>query len=146
MGDSDMSTVKEGMTALVGEAAGKNDAMSMVKLFIQMLTTQSRGSGLDLASWESDLQYAKRRLVQGPKGAVEELHDTMLDVRHLDEYGHATRLLRSFIEIALVYLAFGALYKSYMTDAKGIQCIPHVGFWMQLPSLVQDGITYSQIL
>merc|ERR1712129_351458 len=57
--------------------------------------------------------------------------------------GSATRLLRAVIEIAVVYVAAGAIYKSYATGARGLECIPHLGLWVQYPGLVQDGVRYA---
>merc|ERR1712194_361138 len=112
--------------------------MSMVKILTSFFHNNERGSGLDLESWKSDLDYTERRLVQGPGGVLYELHDTVSDLRHLQDRGSATRLLRLLIEVMVVYIAAGALYNSYVNNASGLQCIPHVGFWMQYPALVQD--------
>lgn len=144
--DSDLLVAQESFGEMVTTANAKEAMMSMVKILTSFFHNNERGSGLDLGSWKSDLDYAERRLVQGPGGVMYELHDTMNDLRHLQDRGSATRLLRLLIELMVVYIAAGALFNSYVHNASGLQVIPHVGFWMQYPALVQDGIAFTRQL
>ncbi|CAH1238350.1 M6PR [Branchiostoma lanceolatum] len=44
-----------------------------------------------------------------------------------------------FIVTVSVYLIAGMLYQSFVKNATGIERIPNIGFWRDLPALVKDG-------
>jgi len=50
------------------------------------------------------------------------------------------------IIFAIIYLLVGSFIKYQMMGASGINIIPHVGFWLDYPQLVLDGVTYSRML
>merc|ERR1712048_37043 len=80
-------------------------------------------------------------------GAIQkEVSDTIYNIEHIEERGKATMFLRSIFMIACFYLGVGCCIKSQMYNARGVEMIPHVGFWSEYPGLVFDGWTYAQIL
>jgi len=48
------------------------------------------------------------------------------------------------IEFFLLYLIIGAVYKSQALGSSGVDMIPHIGFWVEYPRLVQDGMELSK--
>merc|ERR1712232_988213 len=64
----------------------------------------------------------------------------------LSEPGHSQTVLRGIIWLALIYVVCGSAYKYQTMGARGMDMLPHIGFWMEYPRLVVDGITYVQIL
>ncbi|XP_077283092.1 uncharacterized protein LOC143909071 [Arctopsyche grandis] len=55
-----------------------------------------------------------------------------------------TTLLIIFFVLALVYLLAGYCVKRFSTGARGIELIPNINFWKELPSLVRDGVVFVQ--
>merc|ERR1719215_1622693 len=84
--------------------------------------------------------------MNGLPGIEKEVHDTVWNLEHLDKRGVASELLRSIIMLGCLYLAVGCLYNSQMRGLRGMEMIPHIGFWSEYPTLVADGVTYIQIL
>jgi len=64
-------------------------------------------------------------------------------VEHLDHRGAASDLLRGLIIVAVVYFCVGSAYKHHALGAQGLDMIPHVGFWVEYPNLVMDGVKYA---
>ncbi|XP_078573446.1 uncharacterized protein LOC144860179 [Branchiostoma floridae x Branchiostoma japonicum] len=50
-----------------------------------------------------------------------------------------TVLIIIFIVLVSVYLIAGVLYMSFVRNATGMERIPNIGFWRDLPALVKDG-------
>lgn len=99
----------------------------------------------DLGSqaFEHDVNYFLNNMENGPAGVEKEIRDTVWNLEHLGSRGVCTELLRSGILIALAYLGIGGFYKYQALGATGVDMIPHVGFWMEYPALVMDGIGYT---
>lgn len=122
------------------------DALSMTTEAAQSPTVpQPVSSGRKSASrnWQEDLDRVEGHLRRGLlPGIRDEMGEALYAAEHLAQRGYATELLRYAIEIAFVYLAVGALYKSQMEGMRGMDMIPHIGFWLEYPHLVGDGIRY----
>lgn len=140
--DPDLSIIKDGISSIIAA-----NSVELLKLtMFSLLSGHGRGNGLGFQSWKSDFDYAAQRLREGPGGLTKDLRDTMYDLDNLGQYGSATHLFRAAVELIVVYLAVGALYKSQALGATGLDMIPHIGFWRQYPDLVKDGIAYAQLL
>ncbi|KAH9524733.1 hypothetical protein Btru_027646 [Bulinus truncatus] len=48
-----------------------------------------------------------------------------------------------FFVLLLIYLVGGVLFLKYVRKAEGIEVIPNVEFWKDLPSLIKDGILFT---
>jgi len=79
-------------------------------------------------------------------GLEREVSGIINKVEHLDRRGNASALIRGLLEAAVLYLVIGAIYKHQALGARGMDMIPHIGFWMEYPQLVNDGIVYSKQL
>ena len=44
---------------------------------------------------------------------------------------------------AVLYLAVGIGINKYKFGLEGIETVPHISFWRQVPGLVKDGVTFS---
>eukprot|EP00931_Biecheleriopsis_adriatica_P069152 TRINITY_DN43025_c0_g1_i1.p1 TRINITY_DN43025_c0_g1~~TRINITY_DN43025_c0_g1_i1.p1 ORF type:complete len:382 (+),score=65.68 TRINITY_DN43025_c0_g1_i1:49-1146(+) len=161
-GDVDMLTLKELLNSIAPNAAPSPPAPS---------TAGSGSSGLGFSSffggssastpapppppvshgasvfapWENDLGRLGREVGQGLPGIQSEISQEIYNAEHFFEYGKAYSLFRVVVIFAIIYLAFGSFIK-YQSGASGINMIPHIGFWMDYPGLVKDGITYSKML
>eukprot|EP00929_Paragymnodinium_shiwhaense_P114898 TRINITY_DN83450_c0_g1_i1.p1 TRINITY_DN83450_c0_g1~~TRINITY_DN83450_c0_g1_i1.p1 ORF type:complete len:385 (+),score=57.47 TRINITY_DN83450_c0_g1_i1:64-1218(+) len=94
-----------------------------------------------------DAQYFSNNvLFGGASGLQKEVHDTVWNIEHIDKRGVASELLRGVLMLGAAYLCIGALVKSQTTGARGMDLIPHIGFWMEYPALVADGFQYCQLL
>jgi hypothetical protein len=154
-GDSDVVTVKEFLTALTGNSAGgivPAASLNPIPATPQMATQtavapapqQAKSSDLDV--WKRDFNYHQQRLSEGIPGLEKEVTDFVYKAEHLEERDAAATLLRNVIEIAVVYLIIGVAYKHQALGARGVDMIPHIGFWMEYPQLVRDGIEYTRQL
>eukprot|EP00930_Biecheleria_cincta_P096997 TRINITY_DN88753_c0_g1_i1.p1 TRINITY_DN88753_c0_g1~~TRINITY_DN88753_c0_g1_i1.p1 ORF type:complete len:402 (-),score=61.74 TRINITY_DN88753_c0_g1_i1:44-1204(-) len=98
----------------------------------------------------SDFAYDVKRLEseasQGLPGLQNEFQRDLYLAEHLQDYGAATSLLRVVFIVAVIYVAVGSFIKYQTMGSSGIDMIPHIGFWMEYPKLVQDGMTYSKML
>lgn len=99
-----------------------------------------------LGPWSKDISYFAGNVQQGIPGLQREIHDTVWNVEHLQQRGVASELLRSIVLVGLLYLAVGSAIKYQSMGARGIDMIPHLGFWMDFPGLVKDGVGYAQYL
>jgi len=145
-GDADVVTVKEMLAAASSpNALSDHQRSSLSKL--EHLFRRSSGSPTGLGGEvSSDLKYFGNNMMSGLPGWEREAESVVWNVEHIDHYGAATGLLRGIIEVAIVYLACGAIYNYQAKGARGLQLIPHVGFWMDYPALVMDGVHYSMKL
>ncbi|CAK9047408.1 unnamed protein product [Durusdinium trenchii] len=143
-GDADVVTVKEMLAAASSPNSLTVRALSLGKVCRETLLTHhsSKPAGLG-AEVSSDLKLFSNNMLSGPAGWEREAESVVWNVEHIDHYGAASGLLRGIIEVAIVYLVCGAIYNYQMQGARGIHLIPHVGFWMNYPSLVMDGVKYA---
>ncbi|CAJ1398809.1 unnamed protein product [Effrenium voratum] len=148
-GDTDVLTVKE-MLAAASTPGGLNDQQrgSLGNLQNLIHKAMKGGSGSDTLGSElsSDLKTFSGNVLGGVSGWEREAESVVWNVEHIDHYGAAWGLLRGIIEVALIYLACGAIYKHQTMGARGVQMIPHLGFWMDYPNLVVDGVKYAQMM
>lgn len=93
-----------------------------------------------------DVDYEYGKLRQGLPGLKSQLQDTVWNIEHIQQAGVSWNLLRGFLELALLYLVLGAVYKRQAMGAEGLEMIPHVNFWMDYPELVADGVRYFRLL
>ena len=42
-----------------------------------------------------------------------------------------------------VYFVAGIIYKKKRYDAQGVDMVPNIDFWKELPFLVKDGVAYT---
>lgn len=154
-GDGDVLTVKEllsaasvaGMKAAGGAApAAQAPAQAQVQATVAAAQPQpqpSAGSGGPVGAWRRDMNYFAGNMEQGLPGVQREVQDTVWNLEHLDHTGVCSTLLRGVLMAAAVYLVGGSLYKNQALGASGLDMIPHIGFWMEYPSLVHDGVRYA---
>jgi len=45
--------------------------------------------------------------------------------------------------IAVAYLGGGIAFNKYKMGLTGVEAVPNIGFWRQVPGLVKDGVTFS---
>lgn len=164
-GDVDMLTLKEllnsiapaGTANAAGSSAG-NTALSAAAVSAPgpsggaAAASQPSGwslfgqAGRDVGLWEKDLNRLGNEMSQGLPGIENEIQRDVYYAEHLGTFGSAQSLLRVVIILAIIYLLVGSFIKYQLMGASGINAIPHVGFWLDYPQLVIDGVTYSKIL
>eukprot|EP00416_Gambierdiscus_australes_P040043 CAMPEP_0171105278 /NCGR_PEP_ID=MMETSP0766_2-20121228/62296_1 /TAXON_ID=439317 /ORGANISM="Gambierdiscus australes, Strain CAWD 149" /LENGTH=331 /DNA_ID=CAMNT_0011566073 /DNA_START=183 /DNA_END=1177 /DNA_ORIENTATION=+ len=93
-----------------------------------------------LDPWRKDVGYLADNLQRGLPGLQREVHDTIWNVEHLERRGVASELLRGVIMIGLVYFLGGLAYNYQVHGLSGMRAVPHVGFWMEYPELVKEGV------
>jgi len=98
------------------------------------------------SGWMKDIHKFEGYMADGIPGIEREAHDIMWNIEHSDRYGVCTDQLRCAILIACAYLGIGGAYKYQMMGARGMDMVPHVGFWQEYPGLVIDGLRYTQVL
>lgn len=103
-------------------------------------------TGMDLSAFGSDVKRLENEASQGLPGLQGEFQRDLYLAEHLQDYGSATSLLRVLFIVAVIYLAVGSFIKYQTMGASGRDMIPHIGFWMEYPKLVQDGLSYSKML
>lgn len=59
-------------------------------------------------------------------------------------YSTGTDLLIIFFTLVFAYLALGIAVNFFILGARGIEMIPNLGFWRDLPGLVKDGVVFVQ--
>lgn len=156
-GDADVLIVKELLSATTANAVGS-----------QISAAASSAAGTSHSSpavtnkspvWEDsvvgssviqrakhDISYLSHNVREGLPGLQREIHDTIWNVEHLGKHGVGSGMLLDILMIALVYLGVGSAYKYQTMGARGIDMIPHIGFWMEYPKLVSDGMNYSMMI
>ncbi|CAG4996548.1 unnamed protein product [Parnassius apollo] len=62
-------------------------------------------------------------------------------LRQIEEPGRSfgSTLLITFFSVVIFYLVLGICTKKFLMGATGIEVIPNLGFWSDLPNLVKDG-------
>lgn len=148
-GDADMLTLKELLSSMTASSAvAAVPAASGATYPASMLNQGNQGGYKDYgwSAWTHDIGRFEDYVGDGPvKGIQREIKDTYWNIEHIEEYGKATILLRGVILWGFAYVLVGSFFK-YQTGARGIDMIPHIGFWMEYPKLVEDGVTYSKVL
>lgn len=150
-GDADMVTLKEFLSSLSPTAAAAAAAATAGTVGGSPVgtapATSSSGGDFSPKKWLKDAAYFEENvLLGGVPGIQKEIHDTVWNLEHLERRGVATELFRSIVMLGCVYVALGCLIKSQMHGARGMEMIPHIGFWMEYPKLCADGVTYARIL
>lgn len=156
-GDVDMLTLKELLNAVAPNSAATGTAATPVVSGAQTSQTASAPAAAnswslskqirgDAGVWAGDLNRLGSELSQGLPGIESELSNDVYYAEHLGQFGSAQALLRVVIIFAIIYLLVGSFIKYQMMAASGINIIPHVGFWLDYPQLVLDGVTYSRML
>lgn len=140
-GDADMLTLKELLAALSVTSTAPPGGRGAV----QERSSSRDGSSL-LGPWQHDINQFQKYVSRGLPGVEDEIHDTIWNVEHITSPNRATTLLRGVILIAVVYVSVGSFIKYQTVGARGIEMLPHIGFWTDYPQLVSDGILYSKIL
>mmetsp|Transcript_117393 Transcript_117393/g.191088 ORF Transcript_117393/g.191088 Transcript_117393/m.191088 type:complete len:367 (-) Transcript_117393:73-1173(-) len=167
-GDTDVVTVKEFLSSLPGSsgAVGPTAAQGTGTLSAGMYSgsigpsqpvvssqvvasspSQESRSEFDrtIGAYRHDWSLAKELVREGLPGLEQDVGASIWQAEHLGNRGNAQTLLRHLIEIALIYLALGALYKNQVLGASGMDMIPHISFWMEYPQLVMDGVNYAKL-
>lgn len=162
-GDSDVLIVKELLAAVTGAAAvavagapppgaaqpaaqaaaGPNRPPAPAPA---VQGSRPGGDNSVLGPWKHDIGYLAQNLRDGIPGLEREVHDTIWNVEHMQKPGVASGLLRGITMLVAIYLVGGGLYKYQTMGARGMDMIPHIGFWMEFPALVLDGVRYSIFL
>lgn len=141
-GDADMLTLKELLASLSVTSTGAPGSLGLAQ---QHHHHSSHDGGL-LSPWAHDVSQFEKYASHGLPGIQEGLHDTIWNIEHIGNRGVATTLLRGVILVAVVYVAVGSLVRYQTLGVRGVEMLPHVGFWMDYPNLVADGILYAKIL
>lgn len=60
-------------------------------------------------------------------------------LKQLEEHGRSfgSNLLIIFFTLIIFYLALGICTKKFLMGATGVEVIPNISFWMDLPNLVK---------
>ncbi|CAE8680408.1 unnamed protein product [Polarella glacialis] len=156
-GDVDMLTLKELLNSVspssVAPSGGSLDtaASAVASLAATRAATAPTNSGGgsgsgDFKIWETDLSRLGNEMGRGLPGVQSELSRDVYLAEHLSNQFAASDLLRTVVIFGVIYLAVGSFIKYQTNGASGINMIPHVGFWVEYPALVVDGIAYSKML
>lgn len=143
--DLDVMTVKEFIFAASVGSSGTTGA-SVNQIMTKLDGLMQSGEGSVANAWKTDLAIFERNLGRGLPGLEDEAASVVWNVEHITNFGAASGLLRGLIELAVMYLVCGCLYKSQVYGATGKDMIPHIDFWQEYPGLVVDGIKFSQQL
>lgn len=149
-GDADVLTVKEFLSSLSVNSASSGSSAGQVATGASVSGASGSGDaarrdGLpSLGGFSHDYNYLMKNLRDGVPGMEREIHDTVWNIEHLENYGMATSMLRGILELAAIYLIVGCGYKYYATGAVGMDMIPHISFWMEYPALMMDGVQYAK--
>ncbi|CAK9065725.1 unnamed protein product [Durusdinium trenchii] len=156
-GDVDMLTLKELLNSVAPSGSTRSLPPAAPAGSAQVSATpqnaqSSQGWSLfgqtrqDMGIWENDINRLGSELSQGLPGIESEIKRDVYMAEHLTNFGSAQGLLRVVIIFAIVYVVVGSFIKYQMTGASGINAIPHIGFWLDYPQLVIDGVAYSKLL
>lgn len=137
-GDADVLTVKELLMSAHGSTAAQAAAAQLAS---SGAAASSRG-GL-FGSLAGDFNHLTHNLQDGLPGIEHELvRDTEWNIEH----GRYWAILRGFLAWVAAYLVLGSAYKYQTAGARGMDMIPHIGFWIEYPNLVRDGVGYISML
>lgn len=144
-GDADMLTLKE-LLASLSVSSPPSQGSQGGTVATQPQASSGGNSGSLLKPFSHDIGQFEKYMSRGLPGIEDEIHDTVWNIEHIDQYGKATMLLRCAFLWVIVYIAVGSFIKYQTTGARGIEMLPHIGFWMDYPQLVADGILYARII
>merc|ERR1719265_1557498 len=133
-----MLIVKEFLSALSSNAASGADNPPPKR--------KSQGEGSTWGAWKHDVSYVTENIEMGLPGLEREVHDTLWNIEHITKRHAASDLLRGVIGFGALYLIIGSALKYNMDGARGLDMLPHIGFWMEYPKLVMDGVAYSKMI
>jgi len=147
-GDVDMITLKELLSSLsppisataTGSSTGSKPASGGSS------GGSSGGIWSMLAPWEDSVQRFEGYVARGPSGFGDEIHDTIWNIEHINQHGAASAIMRGIVLFGLLYLGLGSFIKYQALGARGMDMIPHIGFWVDYPVLVNDGIIYTKMV
>merc|ERR1719375_105371 len=134
-GDADMLVIKELLSSLSANSGGAPSSASG-----SASGGTSGGEGTIAGAVMHDAQYLSRNLRDGIPGLKREVDDTMWNIENIQKRGPASSLMRGVLFIGFVYLLIGSAYKYQTQGSRGIDMIPHIGFWSEYPRLVADGV------
>lgn len=143
-GDADMLTLKEFLASLSTSVADGGAGSPAARAPSGSGPVSDSSASLDV--WGHDLRYVEGNFEHGIPGLEKEFDDTIWNIEHIEKRGVATMLLRGVWVVCLFYIVGGAFIKHQMMGVRGVDVIPHIGFWREYPSLVADGIMYSKVL
>jgi hypothetical protein len=149
-GDVDVLTIKELLMSAHGAMNTKPStavsSISTPSLFTGAASTGGSGSspsrpaGNGEGSIMGDVNHLMGNLAKGPAGWEREfVHDTEWNI----EQGRYWVVLRDLLTYAIIYLVVGSAYKYHTQGSRGMDMIPNIGFWMEYPDLVKDGVQYT---
>jgi hypothetical protein len=152
-GDADVLTVKELLSSMTTASAPKTQS-SGGWFGSPSLSLNNAGSGGNnrpssqntasaLDPWKHDISYFAGNMAQGLPGIEREVGQIAWTASHLEQRGKAEATLRGVVLFALAYLIGGSAYKYQAMGARGLEMVPHIGFWQEYPALVADGIKYA---
>mmetsp|Transcript_56763 Transcript_56763/g.105058 ORF Transcript_56763/g.105058 Transcript_56763/m.105058 type:complete len:370 (+) Transcript_56763:108-1217(+) len=157
-GDQDVLSMKELLSAVSAQSGSTQGAGSMLAVSASLPPSPAPPPVLaapappapsgyrtgTLDKWEHDLGYLAKNMQRGLVPGIEkELQDTVWNVEHIHRHGASSTLLRGIIWCAVLYLAIGVTYKHQVLGARGLDMVPHIGFWIEYPALVADGVRYA---
>jgi len=150
-GDADVLTVKELLSAMSTASAAKPQSSGQPNTtsggFFSAPPLGNRPSGQSLLDpWKRDVGYFANNMASGLPGWEKEVASSLNTLEHLDQKGKFTTTFRVVVLWLLVYLIGGSAYKYQAMGARGLEMVPHIGFWQEYPALVADGIKYLPIL
>lgn len=145
-GDADMLTLKELLASLSVASPASLGSQGGTGGSEQKRASPSGDAGSMLAPWQHDIGQFEKYVSRGIPGLEDEVRDTAWNVEHIANRGVATMLLRSMLLICIAYIAAGSFIKYQTAGARGLEMLPHIGFWMDYPQLVSDGILYAKII
>mmetsp|Transcript_106970 Transcript_106970/g.301264 ORF Transcript_106970/g.301264 Transcript_106970/m.301264 type:complete len:340 (-) Transcript_106970:82-1101(-) len=139
-GDADMLTLKELLSSMNAKKApaALGQAAAAPAAVVSAQPRSPDGLPHDVTQFEGYVS-------QGIPGFERELHDTVWNIEHFEHRYALTNLLSGVFCILGIYFGAGSFIK-YQQGARGMDVIPHVGFWCEYPRLVGDGVKYSKIL
>ncbi|CAE8589568.1 unnamed protein product [Polarella glacialis] len=144
----------EDFGSFAGVVEGRSSKLvAVVKAFTDLVRNEIQQSSRgirqidkDFKIWETDLSRLGNEMGRGLPGVQSELSRDVYLAEHLSNQFAASDLLRTVVIFGVIYLAVGSFIKYQTNGASGINMIPHVGFWVEYPALVVDGIAYSKML
>jgi len=145
-GDADMLTLKELLASLSVPPPSSQGSQGATAVAAQRQASPVGDAGSMLAPWQHDVGQFEKYVSRGLPGIEDEIHDTVWNVEHIANRGVATMMLRCTLLWCMLYIGVGSFIKYQTTGARGIEMLPHIGFWMDYPQLVSDGILYAKIL
>jgi len=148
-GDADMLTLKELLASLSVSTTPGPGGQSLSLGMAQTAQRSQGGGGQQgglLSPFVHDINQFEKYVGRGIPGIEDGIHDTIWNIEHITSRNAATTLLRCLLLVAVVYIAVGSLIRYQGEGARGLDMVPHIGFWMDYPNLVADGILYAKIL